>query len=72
MSENYYMHDYIEPDQDRIDEIRELEEKIEDLELEVSRLQDELDYAIPIEYLEKYLGKKLADNLVKEWKEEGK
>lgn len=82
MSEDYYMHDYIEPDQDRIDEIGELEDKIEDLELEISRLEDELSYAIPIDWLEEWSNKNttyanthsVIKRAIREWKrkKEGK
>lgn len=57
MSENYYMYGYQEPDQDLIDEVGELEVKIEDLELEISRLEDELSNAIQISWIEKWLDK---------------
>ena len=54
MSENYYMWGYQEPDQNLLDEVGELKEKIEDLELEISRLEDELSNAIPIDWLEQW------------------
>lgn len=66
MSENYYMWGYQEPDQDLIDEVGELKEKIEDLELEISRLEDELSNAIPIELIEKEM-KRLDEDIKWAW-----